>query len=138
MAANLLPEWFAEVAADAVVIRPDDVIAEARGNWCTFGLDEDQRTAATQAAVEEFVRAVVSARSRWLAERGAGPMLFYCWYDGQTEQLGFSLVSAGHSVLPFECQIETVADLAVVVRDFLRAATEAPPVPLPVWVATVP
>jgi len=136
--ANPFPAWLAEVAADAVVIRPDDITTEARGNLWTIGLDEDQLAVITPAEVEEFVRAVSAARSRWLAERGAGPMRFYCWYDGQAGQLRFSLVSAGHAALPFVCPVEPAADLAVVVRDFLRVATEVPPVPLPVWVTTVP
>jgi hypothetical protein len=138
VAANPFPGWLAEVAADAVVIRPGDIAAEARGNLWTFGLDDDQRATITPATVEEFVRAVVAARSRRLAERGAGPMWFYCWYDGQAGQLRFSLVSAGHAALPFACPVEPNADLAEVVRDFLGAAARVPPVPLFVWAITVP
>ena len=64
--ANPFPEWLAEVAADAVVVRPDDVTAEARGNLWTFGLSAEQRAVVTSAEVEEFVRAVAAARGRWL------------------------------------------------------------------------
>jgi hypothetical protein len=136
MAANPFPEWLAEVAADAVVVRPDDVTAEARCNLWTFGLSAEQRAAVTVAEVEEFVRAVVAARGRWLAARGAGPMRFYCWHDAQAGQLRFSLVSAGAAPLPFGCPIEPVSVLRAVVRDFLAAGT--PGDPLLVWVTVVP
>jgi len=137
LATNPFPEWLAEVASAAVVVRPDDIIAEARGNLWTFGLDDEQRTAVTPAAAEEFVRAVVAARARWLAERGAESMQFYCWYDAQAGQLRFSLVSAAHSTLPFTCLIDPAANLSTVIRGFLLVVT-ARITPLPVWVAAVP
>lgn len=138
MAVNPFPEWLTEVAADAVVIRPDDMIAEARGNMWTFGLDDEQRAAVTPAEIEEFVRAVAAARSRSLAERGAGPMRFYCWHDAQAGQLRLSLVSAGSEPLPFGCLVEPAAELSRVVQDFLEAVVADPPAQLPVWVAVVP
>lgn len=137
MATNPFPAWLAEVAADAVVVRPDDITAEARGNLWTFGLDDEQRAVVTPDEVEEFVRVIARARGQWLAERGAGPMRFYCWHDTQARQLRFSLVSAEQVALPFACPVATTADLAAVVRDFLGTVV-AVPVPLPVWVATLP
>lgn len=138
MAANPFPGWLTEVAADAVVIRPDDIIAEARGNLWTFGLDDRQRAAVTPAEVEVFVLAVAAARGQWLAERGLGSMRLYCWHDAQAGQLRLSLVSAGHPALPFGCPVDASADLAAVVRDFLGAVAALPLAPLPVWAAVVP
>lgn len=60
---RLLPE----VPTDGIVVRPEDITAEARGNLWSFGLDDDQRVALTPAAIEEFVRSVAAARGRWLA-----------------------------------------------------------------------
>jgi hypothetical protein len=134
---NPFAEWLTEVVADPIVVLPEDIIAEARGNLWTFGLDNGQRGAVTSASVEEFVRAVVAARGRWLAEHSAGPMRFYCWHDAQARQLRFSLVSAGNAALPFDCPVEAAADLCRIVREFLASA-EVSPIPLPVWVATVP
>jgi hypothetical protein len=54
-------------------------------------------------------------------------MRFYCWHDTQAGQLRFSLVSACHAALPFECPIEPAADLAVVIWSFLGAAAVVPP-----------
>ena len=138
MAANPFPGWLAEVVADPVVVRPDDITAEARGNLLTFSLDADQRAAVGPAEVEALVRAVAAARGRWLAERRAKPMRFYCWHDSQAGQLRLSMVSAGGAGLPFGCPVEPVSVLGVVVRDFLAAGVGASPVPLLVWVADVP
>jgi hypothetical protein len=138
VAANPFPGWLAEVAADPVVVRPDDLIAEARANLWTFGLDDEQRVVVTPAEVEEFIRAVAAARGRWLATRGAGPMRFYCWHDAQAGQIRVSLVSAGPGPLPFGCPIEPTGELSEVVRAFLGAVSVVPPAPLPVWVAVVP
>jgi hypothetical protein len=136
VAANPFSEWLTDVVADPVVTLPEDMIAEARGNLWTFGLDNEQLAVVTAAEVEEFVRVVVVARGRWLAEHGAAPMWFYCWHDAQVGQLRFSLISCGDTTLPFECPVEQVADLGTVVRDFLAAV--ALPMPLRVWVAAIP
>src|SRR5262245_48050555 len=109
MAANPFPGWLADVASDAVVVRPDDIIAEANGNLWTFGLDEDERAIVTPGMVEQFIRTVAAARSQWLAENRAGQMHFYCWHDCQADQLRFSLVSADHAALPFACPTEPTA-----------------------------
>jgi hypothetical protein len=138
VAATPFSEWHAEVAADAVVVRPDDITTEARGNQRSFRLDDGHRAAVAPSEVEEFVRAIAAARGRWLTERGAGPMRFYCWHDAQAGQLRFSLVSAGQAALPFGCPVDPATDLAVVVRQFLGGVAVLPPSLLPVWVEMVP
>jgi hypothetical protein len=136
--ANPFPRWLPEVAADAVVVQPDDFITEARGNLWTFGLDDEQRAAVTPAEIEAFVRAVALARGRWLTARGARSMRFYCWYDAMAGQLRLSLVSVGSGQLPFKCPVEPTAELGEVIEDFLKSVALVPPTPLPVWVAVVP
>lgn len=135
-ATNPFATWLPEVAADAVVVCPDDVTAEARGNLWTFGLSAEQRAAVTPGAVEEFVRAVAAARSQWLTAHGAGAMRFYCWFDAQAGQLRLSLISANVSPLPFGCRVEPVSVLRAVVNEFLRG--EPAGGPLLVWVALIP
>ncbi len=63
------------------------------------------------------------------------PMRFYCWYDAQADQLRFSLISASSHSLPFECRLEQVADLGMVVGDLLCANLS---MPLRIWVREVP
>jgi hypothetical protein len=138
VAANPFPAWLAEVAADAVVVRPGDTTAEARGNLWTFGLDDEQRAAVTATEAEAFVRAVAEARGRWLSERGSGPMRFYCWHDDQAGQLRLSLVSVGGGPLPFGCPVEQVSLLGAVIRACLEPAARGPSAPLLVWVTVVP
>ncbi len=134
---NPFVEWLDEVAADTVVIRPDDINAEARGNLWTFALEPEQQAAVTTAEVEEFVQAVAAARARSLAECGHA-MLFYCWHDVQAGQLRLSLVSPLHGRLPFACDVERVSDLNVIVRGFLQLAPFSAASPLPVWVRELP
>jgi hypothetical protein len=135
MMASPFSEWLAEIEGDSVVVRPDDVIAEAQGNLYTFGLTEEQYAARPQSEVETFVREVAESRGRWLAKRG-GRMQFYCWHDAQAGQLRMSLVSAA-STLPFGCVIDPSAELSVVVDSFLRKDWSDRPA-LPVWVTTIP
>lgn len=136
MATNPFPGWLSEVAADAIVVRPEQPIAEARGNQWGFSLDAEQRVAVTTTHLEEFIRTVAVARGRWLAERGLASMRFYCWHDAQAGQLRFSLVSGGDIRSLFGCPISPVSLLRAVIQDFLHGSASGDP--LPVWVATVP
>ena len=136
VAANPFPTWLSEVAADAVVVRPGEPLAESRDNQWGFGLDDQQRAAVSSDDVEEFVRAVAAGRGRWLAGRDLGPMQFYCWHDAQAGQLRFSLVSGGGIRSLFGRPVEPVSLLRAVVRDFLSGGE--PEEPLLVWVKAVP
>ena len=135
---NPFPRWLAEMAADGVVVRPDDINAEARGNLWTFSLSPEQAAAVTPSDVEEFVRAVAGTRSRWLATNGDGHMLLYCWHDAQAGQLRLSLVSVTHGRLPFGCPVEPVEELSAVVWPFLGSTAMLPSSALPVWAIELP
>ena len=119
MAANPFPEWLADVASDAVVVRPDDVDAEARGNLWSFALSPEQSAAVSAADVEAFAVGVAEGRRAWLSARDAGPMVLYWWHDAQAGQLRFSLVSAAHGRLPFGHEVVPAASLAAVASDWL-------------------
>ncbi|MGL6076256.1 MAG: hypothetical protein ACRC8S_19040 [Fimbriiglobus sp.] len=136
--ANPFHGWLAEVAADLVVVRPDDIIAEALGNLWTFNLTAEERAVVTVADVEEFIWAIAAARGRWLTGLRSRPMRLYCWHDAQAGQLRFSLVSDNSGLLPFACAFEPVSELRAVVREFLGPTADGPQSPLLVWVAMVP
>jgi len=144
------------VAADAVVVRPDDIAAEARGNLWSFALSPEQAGAVSAAHVEAFAAGVAEGRRTWLAAHDAGPMVLYWWHDAQAGQLRFSMVSAAHGRLPFGCEV-LAAGLAEVVRGWLgsphlqgipsaelrslapgEASAEQPPLVLPVWSVVLP
>jgi hypothetical protein len=91
MTANPFPEWLADAAADAVIVDPGDIAAEAQGNQWSFSLSADMAAVVTVADVETFSTGVADARRAWLAARGAGPMVLYWWHDRQAGQLRFSL-----------------------------------------------
>ena len=75
MPANPFPEWLPEVAADAVIVDPGDIAAEARGNQWSFSLTAEEAAVVTVADVEAFATGVADARRAWLAARGGGPMV---------------------------------------------------------------
>lgn len=157
MAANPFPGWLADVVADAVVVRPDDIDAEARGNLWSFALMPEQCAAISVADVEAFAVAVADGRWEWLVAHDAGPMVLYWWHDTQAGQLRFSLVSAAHNRLPFGCQVSSALCLSEVVRGWLgsphrhgvswselqslasgEATPESPLLVLPVWSVQLP
>ena len=119
MAANPLAEWLAEVAADAVVVRPEDIEVEARANLWSFSLTPEQVAAVSADDVVNFAAGVAEGRRSWLSSRRAGPMVLYWWHDAQAGQLRFSLVSASHGRLPFGCEVVPAASLAEVASDWL-------------------
>jgi hypothetical protein len=157
MTANPFPEWLAEVATDAVIERPDDIDAEARGNLWSFSLSPEQAACVAVADVEAFAAGVVEGRRAWLADCGGGPMVLYWWHDAQAGQLRFSLVSSAHGRLPFACVVVPAESLSAVAADWLSSPhlygvpsselrallpdeipPDPPPLILPVWSVVLP
>jgi hypothetical protein len=157
MAENPLPGWLAEVTADAVVVDPDDINAEANANLWRFSISAEMAAAMTVADVEAFATAVADARSAWLRANGAGPMVLYWWHDAMAGQLRFSLVSATHGRLPFGCVVIPAVSLRVIADEWLTSPylegiprselseppageedQEPPPLNLPVWSVRLP
>ena len=122
MATNPFPEWLAEVAADAVLVRPGDPDAEARGNAWSFALSPEQAAAVSVADAVAFAAGVADGRRAWLAAHAAGPMTLYWWHDEQAGLLRFGLVSAP-GALPFGCAVAPAASLAAVVSEWLNSPT---------------
>jgi hypothetical protein len=120
---NPFPEWLAEVVADPVVVQPDDIEFEARGNLWTFSLSPEQTVAVSVADVEEFAVGVVDGRKASLSARRAAPMVMYWWHDAQAAQLRFSMVSVAHGRLPFGCAVVTAASLSAVASSWLMSPT---------------
>lgn len=118
---NPFPGWLAEVAADAVVVEPDDMMAEADGNLWSFSLTPEQAAAVTVDEVESFAAGVAEGRRSWHIAHHAGSMVFYWWHDLQAGQLRFSLVSASHGQLPFNCDVVPAESLATIVSAWLAS-----------------
>jgi hypothetical protein len=120
VASNPLNDWLADVAADAVEVRPGDINAEAQANLWSFSLSPEQAAAVSVDDVVRFVDQVVEARRGWLRDKGAA-MVNYWWHDAQAGQLRFSLVSAGHQRLPFGVEVVQVPDVRQIISDWLAS-----------------
>ena len=157
----------AEVTSDTILVNtpPTGVVQEARANLWAFSVTPEQARGITPAQVEQFLHAIMGARSRELVARDGGnhPMYFYCWCDEQAAQLRFSLVSVLHGHLPFARPITPVPELSTIIVRFLAfpnhdgiqlggsvlpgAANntssaadpvDTPPQPLEVWIRQLP
>lgn len=123
---------------DCIVVRPDDILAEARGNLWSFSLSPEQLAVVKIEDIERFAAAVADARRVWLARQQLGPMILYWWSDRQAGQLRFSLVSAVHERLPFSCEVDRTATLETVAAEWLTPdESDAHSKKLPVWSVTV-
>lgn len=151
------PGWLASMADEDVVVRPDDIEAEAVGNLRSLALTREQAAAVSPSGVETFARGVGDARRAWLASRRTAPMVLYWWHDEQAGHLRFSLVSESHGRLPFGCEIAPASTLAEIATSWLSSTSlfgipwnefkpvardEVPPEPptlvLPVWTCHLP
>ena len=149
-------DWLAEVAADPVVVCPDDIDAEARGNRWSFALSPEQAAVVAVADVIAFAAGVEAARRSWLMAHHCKPMVMYWWHDAQAGQLRFGLVSASHGRLPFGCSVVPALSLEAVVAEWLASpylhgipldelsllspdvvTPEPPPLALPFWSVVV-
>lgn len=118
---NPFIDWLTEVAADPVLVCPEDIAAEASGNLWSFSLSADQATAVCVTDVVQFAENVTDARRAWLAGREGEPMLIYWWHDDQAGQLRFSLVSAVHGHLPFRCKVVPAPGLESIAQQWLSS-----------------
>jgi len=152
----LTSAWLHEVIGDHITITPNDINFEARENQWSFGVTPEDAAIMTIGDIEDFISAVVRARSDSLKIDGTpcGMMTFYCWFDEMASQLRFSIVSAKRDALPFACDpVDT--SLPSIASAFLSSrfhdgipwsdlhAVEAPTVNLgragvPVWSASIP
>lgn len=119
----------AEVTSDTILVdtSPTGVVQEARANLWAFSVTPEQACGITPAQVEQFLHAIMGARSRELMARDGGthPMYFYCWCDEQAAQLRFSLVSVLHGHLPFAGPITQVPELSSIIVRFLTLPNHA-------------
>jgi hypothetical protein len=119
---NPLQEWLPEIIADAVVVHPDDILAESRGNLWSFSLTPSELENVTLKDLEVFAYKVTDARRKWLSAHGKGPMILYWWHDGQAGQLRCSMVSKAHGGLPFGCEVVTAGGPGEIASEWLRSS----------------
>lgn len=154
-------EWIAEVAADPIVIDPEDINHEAWSNLWMFSITQEQaKTVEAEDIIRLFqhVVAVRDASVRACPDLPEG-MWFYLWHDDQALQLRFSMVSRGHGALPFGRALAALPDPTPIIFDFLKGYHDYIPFedmeiiegspslddvkepelpPLPLWVISLP
>jgi hypothetical protein len=113
--------WLKKVSAHSLLVQPDDINAEALANLHWLSLESEQARDVTTECVQRLINDVVAAWRGQQRERSLPEIVFYCWHDAQAGQLRISAVSRNHGRLPFGCQLEQVAELSVVVNDWLES-----------------
>lgn len=141
----LLDQWLASLADADLVVDPDDLVAEATGNLCWFGLTRDEARGVTEDDLVAFVLAATELRRGHLTAAGAAPMLAYWWHDEPSAQLRCSMVSVAHDAIPLEQDVTKAETPLEVVRAWLAGARLAglpwpdpdrPPVGAATWEST--
>lgn len=118
-------DWLIETSASdlTVDIGQDGLRHEAQSNQWGFSFTQEQVGGLSPEEVMTFLNDVLDTYSARLAQLNHGSrMVFYSWFDAQASELRFSLVSASHGSLPFDCPIKTVSSPAQIVELLLDAS----------------
>ena len=106
-----------EIVHDKLTI--GDLDNELSDNTWRISMSSFERHSLTADDLIEFFDAILKDRESQLREQSlTHGMYFYVWYDRQTSQLRFSLISDFNETLPFNCQIAQT-ELKAVVHQFL-------------------
>lgn len=154
----VLLTWIAEVAAEPLVLEPDDRQVEWETNtWRLGAEDEDRMSLSVPEVVAAFERTASAIRSRIRDLDFHGVATFYVWHDEQAGQLRCSTGSVPPNELPFAGSYVHSGDLGPVIEGFLagrqpgvvtwsnpdagknaeRTAAGQDVSPFPVWVTSV-
>lgn len=96
-------KWLAELSDELDVIQSDDLNAEADANLVTFNVPAETNFSVNERALIEFL---TGCKDLFQQKTNGTEMVFYSWYDEQSDQLRISAVSKKHARLPFRCGIK--------------------------------
>lgn len=96
-------KWLAELSDELEVIQSNDLNAEADANLITFNLPAEPNSSVNERALIDFL---TGCRDLFQQKTNSTKMVFYSWYDEQSDQLRISAVSKKHAPLPFRCKIK--------------------------------
>jgi hypothetical protein len=110
---------FHEIIEDKIVLSTKEYQAdEAQENCWSFKIDLEY---CTPADVEEFYRALISARIQSMKKQYIQEdLIFYSWYDSASGNFYFSLIPHTLGKLPFGCAIRQVASIKAIIQEVIE------------------
>ena len=111
-----------EIVVDPLFIGDSmqDLDEETANNTWSMSISKEL---ATEIVVEDFIgffqRVMTNRREQIRGSNNREGMLFYSWFDWQSAQIKFSLLSDFDTALPFGCEIEIIHKLEPIIEEFL-------------------
>jgi hypothetical protein len=100
--------------------RTDELEYEIQTNHWSIGIDSVTAKSVEQADLITFLNRVRENRVEQLRLSTVdADLLFYLWFDEQAGNLNFNFINSNHSTLPFNSEIEFVANESSIVNEFL-------------------
>ncbi|SER97540.1 hypothetical protein [Psychrobacillus sp. OK032] len=98
-----------------------DLAEETTNNTWSISISKEL---ATEILLEDFIdffqRVMTNRREQISSSNNRDGMLFYIWFDWQSAQIKFNLISDYDTALPFGCEIEITNKLEPIIEEFLR------------------
>ncbi len=112
-----------EIVVDPLYISDgfQDLDEETANNTWSMSISKEL---ATEIVVKDFIdffqRVMTNRREQIRGSNNQDGMLFYIWFDRQSAQIKFNLLSDYDTALPFGCEIEITHKLEPIIEEFLR------------------
>jgi hypothetical protein len=112
-----------DIVSDPIYIgkSEDDIHLEIQTNMWRISLDGDLVNEITIADFNQFIYRIIHNRQVQInnSDNEHG-MIFYLWFDWMASQLRFNLISDINEQLPFNCEVESIEDLDIILKEFLE------------------
>mgnify|MGYP005758564489 CR=1 FL=1 len=115
-----------DIVHDSIYLtsRTDELQREIQTNHWSIGVGS---VTAKSVKAEDLVIFLNRVRENRVEQLGLSTvnadLLFYLWFDEQAGNLHFNFINSNHQKLPFNSEIELVADEASIVEEFLRSTS---------------
>lgn len=112
-----------EIVVDPLFIGESlqDLAEETTNNTWSISISKEL---ATEILAEDFIffiqRVMTNRREQIKGSNNRDEMLFYIWFEWQSAQIKFNLISDYDTALPFGCEIEITHKLEPIIEEFLR------------------
>jgi hypothetical protein len=113
-----------EIVHDSIYLtsRTDELKREIQTNSWSIGIDSVTAKSVDKADLVTFLNRVKESRVEQLGLSTVdADLLFYLWYDEQAGILNFNFINSNHQKLPFNSEIELVANELFIIAEFLSS-----------------